>query len=130
MDLKPNYKTNDKDAKFDMVVFRIVHANMVMKLQNLIQYPPKHIMVQLMTCCKGYPPTSSYHHGIGSKAIAATPPPTDIKFPSLKNARVHPPPHTHTHNQWMHRHTTLNMILMSCGILFHYGNFLDDISYN
>ena len=34
MDLKPNYETSDKYAKFDMVAFPIVQANLIIKLKN------------------------------------------------------------------------------------------------
>lgn len=35
MDLKPNYKTYDKDAKIDLVAFRVALANMIMRLREL-----------------------------------------------------------------------------------------------
>ena len=39
MDLKSNYETNDKDPKPDLIVFQVVHADLIMRLQELIQYP-------------------------------------------------------------------------------------------
>ena len=43
MDLKPNYKTFDEYVKFNMVVFPIMQANLIMKLKKWTQYPLKSL---------------------------------------------------------------------------------------
>ena len=39
MNLKYNYETNNKDAEVDSIVFRVVHADLIMRLQESSQYP-------------------------------------------------------------------------------------------
>ena len=34
INFKPNYKTNNKDDRFGLVAFTIVHANLIMKYEN------------------------------------------------------------------------------------------------